>query len=178
MDVFKINTTEMHTGGCSIRIIEQGFPKIKGNTFSDKWKYTRENLDFVRKMMLFEPRGHLNAFGVILVEPDIPDAVAGLILIHTDGYATMCGDAVIACGRYVVDQGLVKTPVEPETKVVFQCPCGPVEAFVEYNHGKTGAVRLYSVPSFVFATGKWYSVFKTYDLFMLIFLCAHTPGGL
>ena len=52
----------------------------------------------------------------------------------------------------------MKNPVSPETKVVFQCPYGPVEAlkFVEYMNGKTGNVRFFSVPAFVFALGKLY----------------------
>ena len=85
-------------------------------------RYMRENLDFIRKMLILEPRGHSDTYGVILVEPDIPGADIGIIFIHNEGYSTMCGHAVIALGRYVVDRGIVKKPVEPETKVVFQCP--------------------------------------------------------
>ena len=149
-----ITTTEMHTGGEPFRIVESGLPEIKGKTILEKRRYVRENLDFIRKMMIFEPRGHFDMYGVILVEPDIPGTVIGTIFIDNGGYSTMCGHAVIALGRYVVDRGIVDTPVEPETKVVFQCPCGPVEAYVEYNRGKTGGVRFLSVPSFVFALGK------------------------
>ena len=154
MEGIKITTTEMHTGGEPLRVIETGLPEIKGKTILEKIRYMRENLDFIRKMLILEPRGHFDMYGVILVEPDIPGADLGTIFIHNEGYSTMCGHGVIALGRYVVDRGIVKTPVEPETKVVFQCPCGPVEAFVEYNRGKTGAVRFLSVPSFVFALGK------------------------
>ena len=171
MDDLKISTTEMHTGGAPFRIIETGFPEIKGKTVLDKMRYARENFDFIRKMMMFEPRGHFDMFGVILVEPDIPEADIGTIFIHNEGYSTMCGHGVIALGRYVIDHGIVKPPVEPETKVVIQCPCGPVEAFVEYNNGRTGGVRFRSVPAFVFALGKW-MIRSAADLFRLfIFIC-------
>ena len=63
----------------------------------------------------------------------------------------MCGDATIALGRYAVDYGIVKG-VSPETVVKLQCPCGLVTAYVQYEDGKSGAVRFESVPSFAFAT--------------------------
>ena len=161
MEGIKLTTTEMHTGGEPLRIIETGLPVIKGNTILEKRRFIRENLDYIRKMLIFEPRGHFDMYGVILVEPDIPEADVGTIFIHNEGYSTMCGHAVIALGRYVIDHGLLKNPVEPETNVVFQCPCGPVEAFVEYSDGKTGAVRFLSVPSFVFAQGNILKIWHT-----------------
>ena len=63
----------------------------------------------------------------------------------------MCGDATIAMGKYIVDHGIVKG-VSPETVVRLQCPCGLVTAYVQYEEGKSGAVRFESVPSFVFGT--------------------------
>jgi len=63
----------------------------------------------------------------------------------------MCGHATISLGRYAVDYGIVKG-VSPETIVKIQCPCGLVTAHVEYQDGKTGAVRFESVPCFTYAT--------------------------
>ena len=154
MEDINITTQEMHTGGAPLRIVEKGFPNIKGETILDKIRYIRENLDHIRKLIIFEPRGHFDMFGVVFVRPDIADADIGIIFLHNEGYGTMCGDAVISLGRYVIDKGIVKNPVSPETKVVFQCPCGPIEAFIEYNNGITGKVRFLSVPAFVFALGK------------------------
>ena len=63
----------------------------------------------------------------------------------------MCGNATISVGGYVVDHGIV-TAVSPETVIKLQFPCGLVTAYVQYENGKSGAVRFESVPSFVFAT--------------------------
>ena len=71
--------------------------------------------------------------------------------IYHLGYSVMCGHATIALGRYAVDYGIVKG-VSPETVVKLQCPCGLVTAYVQYEDGKSGAVRFESVPSFAFAT--------------------------
>lgn len=155
-----IKTTEMHTAGEPLRVVESGFPSPRGDTILDKIRYTREHLDPYRKLLMSEPRGHLDMFGAVLVEPDHKDADIATMFIHNAGYSTMCGHAVIALGRYAVDSGLVRNPSSPETRVAIQCPCGLVEAFVEYKDGKTGNVRFNSVPAFVFATGIFYISFS------------------
>ncbi|XP_021363802.1 trans-L-3-hydroxyproline dehydratase-like isoform X2 [Mizuhopecten yessoensis] len=147
-----IKTREMHTAGEPLRVVESGFPSPRGDTILDKIRYTREHLDPYRKLLMNEPRGHLDMFGAVLVEPDHKDADIATMFIHNAGYSTMCGHAIIALGRYSVDTGLVRNPSSPETRVAIQCPCGLVEAFVEYKDGKTGNVRFNSVPAFVFAT--------------------------
>ena len=145
----------MHTGGEPLRIIVSGYPKIEGTSILEKRKFAREKCDHLRKMLVFEPRGHYDMYGAILVEPDIAGADLGTLFIHNEGYSTMCGHAVIALGRFAVDYGYVK-PQEPETEVAVQCPCGLVKAFVEYNskQKKTGRVRFHSVPAFAFSLGK------------------------
>ena len=153
MDGTPILTTEMHTGGEALRIIHKGQIDIKGETILDKIKYCRQNLDHIRKFLMFEPRGHFDMYGVYLVEPDLLEADVGCIFIHNEGYSTMCGHAVISLGRYLVDNKMVKTMTSPETRILLQCPCGPVEAFVEYDGDQTGTVRFHSVPSFVYQLG-------------------------
>ncbi|MDE0168899.1 MAG: proline racemase family protein [bacterium] len=140
----------MHTGGEPVRIVESGYPPIPGNTILDKRRYVRENLDHLRRVLMHEPRGHFDMYGVIPVEPDLPEADLAVLFMHNAGYSTMCGHATIALGRYAVDRGLVGR-VEPETRVVIQCPCGPVTAFVEVIEGVAGRVRFHSVGAFALA---------------------------
>jgi len=149
----EITTLDMHTGGEPVRIVTKGYPRIPGATILDKRRYAREHLDHLRRMLMFEPRGHADMYGVVPVEPDIPEADMAVLFMHNEGYSTMCGHAVIALGRYAVDQGLV-TVLEPETKVVIQCPCGSVTAHVSVTAGKPGKVRFESVPAFAFALEK------------------------
>ena len=127
----------MHTGGEPVRIVESGYPPIRGDTILDKRRYVKENLDHLRRVLMHEPRGHFDMYGVIPVEPDLPEADLAVLFMHNEGYSTMCGHATIALGRYAVDRGLV-TKVEPETEVVIQCPCGPVTAYVEFGMGWPG----------------------------------------
>ncbi|XP_041346825.1 trans-L-3-hydroxyproline dehydratase-like isoform X1 [Gigantopelta aegis] len=147
-----IRTTEMHTSGEPVRIIDSGFPQPNGSTLLEKRNYIRQHLDSYRKFIMFEPRGHYDMYGALLVKPEIAEADIGVIFMHNEGYSTMCGHAVIALGRYAVDKGLVAARTCPETKVAIQCPCGLVQVFVQFDGNKTGSVRFHSVPAFVFKT--------------------------
>ena len=160
----------MHAGGEPLRIF-----KLKNNpgldscsTLLAKRRYIRNHLDHIRRRLMFEPRGHHEMYGAILVDADaidreeeaeIADAVKvkesvanfGVIFVHNEGYSTMCGHAVICLGRFAVDYGLVEQPTTPVARVDIQCPCGVVRAFVDFDGRKTGKVRFLSVPAFVFA---------------------------
>ena len=149
-----IETVEMHTGGEPVRIVVSGYPPIPGATILEKRRYARENLDHLRKLLIFEPRGHYDMYGVIPVQPDLSGADLAVLFIHNEGYSTMCGHATIALGRYAVDHGLV-APRAPVTEVAIQCPCGLVRVRVDVEQTPIGfassSASFQSVPSFAFA---------------------------
>lgn len=146
----RLTVTDMHTGGEPLRIVTGGYPAIPKGTILEKRAHVRDNLDHLRKLLIFEPRGHYDMYGALLVEPDLPGADLAVLFMHNEGYSTMCGHAVIALGRYAIDQRLVAA-VEPMTTVNIECPCGLVVASVGVKDGRTGAVSFESVPSFLFA---------------------------
>jgi len=104
----EIRTCDMHTGGEPVRIVTRGYPPIPGATLLAKRRYVREHLDHLRRLLMFEPRGHFDMYGVIPVEPDDPEADLAVLFMHNEGYSTMCGHATIALGRWAVDTGLVE----------------------------------------------------------------------
>lgn len=148
-----LQVIDMHTGGEPLRIVTGGYPAVPPGPILEKRAYVRDHLDHLRKILIFEPRGHYDMYGALLVEPDLPGADLAVLFMHNEGYSTMCGHAIIALGRYAVDQGLVMAE-EPFTTVNIECPCGLVAASVAIDHGQTGAVSFESVPSFLFAGGR------------------------
>lgn len=146
----RLSVVDMHTGGEPVRIVTAGYPPIPGGTILHKRAYARQHLDHLRKLLMFEPRGHFDMYGALLVEPDLPGADLAVLFMHNEGYSTMCGHAVIALGRYAVDAGLVAVR-EPATTVAIECPCGMVVATVVVHGGKAGAVSFESVPAFLHA---------------------------
>ena len=64
-----LDVLDMHTGGEPVRIVRNGYPPILGATILDKRRYAREQLDHLRRFLMFEPRGHYDMYGVLPVEP-------------------------------------------------------------------------------------------------------------
>lgn len=150
LEGFVVETVEMHTGGEPVRIVCNLIDHITGEDILAKRRFMSQQLDHVRRLLMHEPRGHHDMYGAVLVKPALPTADLAVLFIHNEGYSTMCGHAVIALARFAVDSGKVPA-VAPLTRVGIECPCGLVEAFVEIQDGKAGAVQFESVPAFAFA---------------------------
>jgi len=165
-----VKIIDMHTCGEPTRIIIKGYPTIKGSTILEKRRYVQENLDYLRKRILFEPRGHKDQYGAILIKnntnenngKDIADV--GVLFMHNEGYSTMCGHATIALGRFFIDSNMLNLSERSDfnngqVRINIECPCGIVPTFVDtirLSNGKLQArsdqdVKFHSVPSFAVA---------------------------
>jgi proline racemase len=142
-------TIDLHTAGEPLRIVTAGVPRIPGNTILEKRRYAKENLDHIRKTLMWEPRGHADMYGAYITEPVTDKADFGVIFLHNEGYSDMCGHGIIALATVAVKQGLVKTTI-PETRVGIDSPAGFIEAFVQWDGQKVGTVRFKNVPSFLY----------------------------
>jgi proline racemase len=142
-------TVDLHTAGEPLRIVTAGVPRLLGKTILEKRRYAKENLDHIRKSLMWEPRGHADMYGAYITEPTSPNADMGVIFMHNEGYSDMCGHGIIALATLAVKQGLVKTTT-PETRVGIDSPAGFIEAFVQWDGHKVGTVRFKNVPSFLY----------------------------
>lgn len=142
-------TIDAHTAGEPLRIVTAGVPRIPGKTILEKRKYAKDNLDHIRKALMWEPRGHADMYGAYITEPVSESADFGTIFMHNEGYSDMCGHGIIALATVAVAQGLVKLTT-PETRVGIDSPAGFIEAFVRWDGQKVGTVRFKNVPSFLY----------------------------
>jgi trans-L-3-hydroxyproline dehydratase len=147
----KIKTIDVHTAGEPLRIILEGLPEIKGSTILEKRKYMKENLDYLRTALMFEPRGHADMYGAIITEPVNEGSDFGVLFLHNEGYSTMCGHGIIALTKVVVQTGMIKA-IEPITKIKIDTPAGLVNSFAKVKNGKVESVYFHNVPSFVLTT--------------------------
>jgi proline racemase len=141
-----IRVIDMHTAAEPVRIVEAGYPELKGATILEKRRDALAHHDSLRRMLMLEPRGHGGMYGVIPTAPCRPDADLAVLFTHQEGYSTMCGHATIAIGRWAVDTGRV--PVENgRASFGLEAPCGLVRVEVEKDdHG--ALVSFESVESF------------------------------
>ncbi|MBK8457953.1 MAG: proline racemase family protein [Phyllobacteriaceae bacterium] len=145
-----LTVDDMHTGGEPVRIVVSGWPPVPGASILEKRAFVRANHDHLRRILMFEPRGHADMYGALLVEPSLPGAELAVLFMHNEGWSTMCGHATIALGRYAVEKGLVAV-TEPVTRIGLECPCGLVRVEIAVADGKVGGVSFESVPAFLSA---------------------------
>jgi trans-L-3-hydroxyproline dehydratase len=151
-----LETLDLHCGGEPLRWIRAGFPAIPDLPILERRRWVLEHSDHVRRAAMYEPRGHRDMYGALLLPPHRADADVAVLFMHNEGYSTMCGHGTIALAAALVEQGLVAAR-EPETTIRFETPAGLVVANVATrSDGATGRplvdrVRFTNVPSYLAA---------------------------
>ena len=144
-----ISAIDSHTEGEPTRVVIGGVPVIPGATFQDKWAWAKANLDDLRKLLMFEPRGNSVMSGSIITAPCTPGADVGVIYIEVSGFLPMCGHGTIGTCTVLVEAGLVPV-TEPVTRIVLDTPAGLVRAAVRVENGVALDVTIQNVPSFLY----------------------------
>ncbi len=137
----------MHTCGEPLRVFTSGLPEINGETVLEKRRYFREHYDYIRTATMWEPRGHADMYGAIITPS--ADADLDVFFLHNEGYSTMCGHAIIALTKLVIETGIV--PKEGEhPEITFNVPAGKVEARAVVENEKVREASFRNVPSFLY----------------------------
>ena len=139
----RITTIDMHTGGEPLRVIVDGLPSIEGRTVLEKRRYFRQHYDHLRTGLMWEPRGHADMYGAVLTSSE--DADFDVFFLHNEGYSTMCGHAIIALTKLVIEAGLVC-----KNEVVFNVPAGRILARATVVESHVTETSFQNVPSFLY----------------------------
>ena len=115
-----------------------------------KREFAKANLDQIRRVLMFEPRGHADMYGCFVTDPVTAGADFGVLFMHNEGFSTMCGHGIIAMATVAVETGMV-TRREPVTSIAIDTPAGLVRASVRVSGGRVDSVSFVNVPSFVLA---------------------------
>ncbi|MBD1262527.1 4-hydroxyproline epimerase [Maribacter polysiphoniae] len=141
---------DAHTCGNPVRVVALGGPKLKGRNMSEKRQHFLKEYDWIRKGLMFEPRGHDMMSGSIFYPPS--DAVndLGILFIETSGCLPMCGHGTIGAITIGIEEGLL-TPKVPG-KVRMETPAGLVQVEYRQTGKKVDWVKLTNVKSYLAAT--------------------------
>lgn len=143
-----ISVADMHTGGEPLRILLDGYPEVAGKTMLEKRKYFRDHFDYIRKGCMWEPRGHADMYGAVITEGCTPGSDFGTFFLHNEGYSTMCGHAIIALTKFVLDTKLIRKKGDrPQLKI--DAPPGQIISTGFRENGVVNSVSFRNVPSFV-----------------------------
>lgn len=141
------DAVDSHTEGMPARVIVGGVGEIPGATMMDKRLHFMEHMDDVRRLLMFEPRGHSAMSGAILQPPTRDDADWGVVYIEVSGCLPMCGHGTIGVATVLVETGRVEV-TEPVTTIRLDTPAGLVVAEVATEDGVARSVTIRNVPSF------------------------------
>src|SRR4051794_7397378 len=126
MRLSRIATTDYHTAGEPFRIVAEPPVALPGATVAERraLALTDPGAQHLRQVLCFEPRGHADMYGGLVVPPDDDGAALGVLFWHKDGFSTACGHGTIALGAWAVESGRVAAPTTGSADVVLDVPSG------------------------------------------------------
>lgn len=142
---------DAHTCGNPVRVVTHGGPELEGANMSEKRQHFLKEYDWIRKGLMFEPRGHDMMSGSILYPPADPQNDIGILFIETSGCLPMCGHGTIGTVTVAVQEGLVR----PKTPGILrlETPAGLVIAEYGTKGHRVDWVRITNVPSYLAVEG-------------------------
>jgi 4-hydroxyproline epimerase len=142
---------DAHTCGNPVRVVAGGGPQLVATSASDRRDDFIARYDWIRRALMYEPRGHDMMSGSILYPPTRDDCDLGIVFIETSGSLPMCGHGTIGTVTVALEHGLV-TPKE-EGVLRLDAPAGVVVAHYEQDGRFVDKVRIFNVPSWLEASG-------------------------
>lgn len=141
------HAVDSHTEGMPTRVITGGVGVIPGATMAERRLHFIENMDHLRTLLVYEPRGHAAMSGAILQPPTRPDADYGVLFIEVSGLLPMCGHGTLGVATVLVETGMVPV-TEPVTTVRLDTPAGLVPVDVRVEDGAVRSATFTNVPAF------------------------------
>ncbi len=138
---------DAHTCGNPVRLVTSGHPNLLGQTMSEKRQHFLREYDWVRKALMFEPRGHDMMSGAFLYPPCADNADASILFIETSGCLPMCGHGTIGTITAAIESGLLtaKTP----GKLIIDVPAGQINIEYQQTGEKVDWVKIYNVAAYL-----------------------------
>ena len=142
-----LSALDYHTEGEPMRIVTSGTPALPGRTMLERSERLAAEHDALRRLILFEPRGHAAMCAALLLSPSDPAADAGVVFLEPLGVVHMCGHGAMAIATMLVETGAVAMR-EPETPVLLDTAAGLVAARVQVRGERVVGATIRNVPSY------------------------------
>ena len=139
-----------HTCGNPVRVVKNSKPELHGSTMSDKRLHFIREYDWIRKGLMFEPRGHDMMSGSLIYPPHDPAHDAAVLFIETSGCLPMCGHGTIGTVTIAIEEKLIIPKVPGQ--LILEVPAGVIQVSYTLEHGKVKSVKITNVPSYLAAS--------------------------
>ena len=142
-----ITVVGCHAGGEIGNVVVGGVLPPAGATVFEQMQTLEREGDWLRKLLLREPRGSVACHANLVVTATRPDCDVGFIIMEPTEYPAMSGSNAICTTTVLLETGMVAMH-EPETVVRLEAPGGVVEARAACRDGRCESVELTNVPCF------------------------------
>ena len=136
-----------HTCGNPVRLVIDGAPVLEGKDMSEKRQFFINNFDWIRKGLMFEPRGHDMMSGAIIYPAHNPENDFSILFIETSGCLPMCGHGTIGVVTIAIEENIVKPKIDGLLKI--ETPAGAIEVIYSKKNDKVEWVELTNVESYL-----------------------------
>ena len=140
-----------HTAGNPVRLVAGGAPWLAGNSMSERRQDFLARFDWIRRGLMFEPRGHDMMSGGFLYPPFDPAHDAAILFIETSGCLPMCGHGTIGMVTFAIEHGLIRPRTPGHLSV--EVPAGAIGIEYATAGDKVTSVTIRNVPSYIAARG-------------------------
>lgn len=137
-----------HSEGEVGDVITGGVLDVPGQTMFEKLVHISTKKDYLRQLLLNEPRGRASMNTNLVLPPCDPRADAGFLIMESEEYAPMSGSNIICTTTVLLETGMIPMK-EPVTEVSLDTAAGLVTVTAECEGGKCKNVEFNNVPSFV-----------------------------
>ena len=102
-----VSTLDAHVAGGAIRLVTSGIPTLDGLTMAEKRSSFEARAGHIAKALSREPRGHAGIVGVVLTEPERPEADCGMVFFTGTGCRALSGHAAMGAVALAVAAGIL-----------------------------------------------------------------------
>src|SRR5436190_7206939 len=142
-----IQAVDAHAAGEPGRVIVGGVLDVPGATMLEKARHLEEHGDWLRRLMLREPRGYPGLCANVILPPTHPEAQAGYVIMEHVEYPGMSGTNTICVVTTLLETGMLPM-TEPVTEVTLEAPAGLIRIRADCVGGKVRGVTFRNVPAF------------------------------
>jgi trans-L-3-hydroxyproline dehydratase len=142
-----ITVVGCHAGGEIGNVIVGGVLPPAGDSVFEQMQALQKEGDWLRRLLLREPRGSVACHANLVVPATRPDCDAGFIIMEPTEYPAMSGSNTICTATVLLETGMLEMR-EPETVVRLEAPGGVVEARAACRDGRCESVEFTNVPCF------------------------------
>src|ERR687885_1485413 len=136
-----ITVVGCHAGGEIGNVVVGGVLPPAGATVFEQMQTLEREGDWLRRVLLREPRGSVACHANLVVPPTRADCDAGFIVMEPTEYPAMSGSNTFCVATVLLETGMVAMR-EPETTVRLEAPAGGGEGRATGRDGRRQSLGL------------------------------------